>query len=45
MKGIHKLLTGEWVDPITRLPNQEFVKTYLKNLGKAMKNFMFCTSH
>lgn len=39
MKGIHKLLTGKWVDPITRLPNQEFVKNVFEELRQSNEQF------
>ncbi|WP_448377917.1 diguanylate cyclase domain-containing protein [Fervidobacterium sp.] len=39
MKVFHKLLTGEWVDPITRLPNQEFVKRVVEELGRSSEQF------
>ncbi|QAV33950.1 GGDEF domain-containing protein, diguanylate cyclase (c-di-GMP synthetase) or its enzymatically inactive variants [Fervidobacterium changbaicum] len=35
MDGFHKLLTGEWVDSITRLPNHEFAKRIVDQLKQS----------
>lgn len=35
MQYIYRLLTGEWVDPITRLPNEEFSKNVLREIEKS----------
>lgn len=39
MPHIHKLLTGEWVDPVTRLPNKEFAQIVLNELKESNEFF------
>ncbi|MGB9615293.1 MAG: diguanylate cyclase domain-containing protein [Fervidobacterium sp.] len=39
MSGFLNLLTGEWVDPITRLPNQEFAQKVLEELKNSVELF------
>ncbi|MEJ5257430.1 MAG: GGDEF domain-containing protein [Fervidobacterium sp.] len=43
MPSLHKLLTGEWVDPITRLPNKEFAQMVLQELKE--NNELFYVMH
>ncbi len=35
MKAILNLLNGDWIDPITRLPNKQFAEEVLKNLKES----------
>ncbi len=39
MAYINRLLTGEWVDPITRLPNEEFAKEIITELENSKELF------
>jgi len=39
MAYINRLLTGEWVDPITRLPNEEFAKEIVAELQNSKEVF------
>ncbi|MFN3329035.1 MAG: diguanylate cyclase, partial [Fervidobacterium pennivorans] len=32
MQYVYRLLTGEWVDTVTRLPNEEFLKHLIHEL-------------
>ncbi|MFN3691402.1 MAG: diguanylate cyclase domain-containing protein [Fervidobacterium sp.] len=35
MQYVYRLLTGEWVDTVTRLPNEEFSKHLINELKKS----------
>ncbi|HUM43456.1 MAG TPA: diguanylate cyclase [Fervidobacterium sp.] len=39
MPYINRLLTGEWVDPVTRLPNEEFAKEIISELANSQEKF------
>ncbi|HQQ18293.1 MAG TPA: diguanylate cyclase, partial [Fervidobacterium sp.] len=39
MAYINRLLTGEWVDPVTRLPNEEFAKEIIAELQNSKEVF------
>ncbi len=40
MKVIFNLLNGNWIDPVTRLPNKEFAGEVLKSLKESNEDFI-----
>ncbi|MEN3042741.1 MAG: diguanylate cyclase [Fervidobacterium sp.] len=39
MQYIHYLITGEWIDEVTRLPNKKFAERVIEELKKSAEEF------